>query len=94
VIGEYCLVRTQNAGVHCGYLDSQVGREVVLKDARRLWQWQGAFTLHTVATAGIKRGTKMPGPVPKILLTEAIEVIPCTDEARDNLRGWPVHKAD
>jgi len=36
---EYKIVRTYSAGVFAGYIESRNGREVVLRDARRLWYW-------------------------------------------------------
>ena len=48
------LVRTYSAGVHFGTLASRDGREVVLTNARRLYQWSGACSLSQVATEGVK----------------------------------------
>lgn len=89
--GKYVVVRTYSAGVHVGTLSSGNDREVVLTNARRIYSWGGAFTLSAVATSGIKSG-KMSVPVSEILLTEAIEIIPCTNEAHTNLVGFAEHK--
>ncbi|HVY12106.1 MAG TPA: hypothetical protein VHB73_00915, partial [Alphaproteobacteria bacterium] len=84
--------RTYSAGVHAGTLKSQNGKEVTLTDARRLWYWQGAFTLNDVANKGIGKGSKIPSAVPEITLTEAIELIPCTDAARKSIVEFPEHQ--
>lgn len=68
------IVRTYSAGVHAGNLISRDGKEVVLANAYRIWSWQGALSLHSIATTGISGG-KIDGPVASITLTEAIEII-------------------
>ena len=47
------LVRTYSAGVHVGTLVSREGRDVVLADARRIWSWRGANTLHEISLRGV-----------------------------------------
>lgn len=89
--GKEVIVRTWSAGVHFGTLVRQEGTEVVLHNARRLWRWEGAFTLSAVAVNGVGKGSKLAVPVPQILLTEAIEIIPCTEEAAAILRALPAH---
>ena len=82
--GDYVIVRTYSAGVHAGYLKERNGKEVVLTNTRRLWYWKGAATLSQVAGAGISdiKSCKFPAAIAEITLLEAIEIIPCTDEAR------------
>jgi hypothetical protein len=92
MIGEFVLIRTRSAGVHVGTLVECTGTAVLLADARRLWRWGGANTLHEVSVRGPSEDwTRISEPVDRILLTEAIEVIPCTPEAEENLRRsrWP-----
>lgn len=83
MIGKHCVVRTYSAGVHIGTVEAKSGTNVILKGARRLWKWNGAFTLSEVATAGIsKSGSRMSVAVEIIELTEAVELIPTTEAAR------------
>ena len=82
--GKYVVVRTYSAGVHCGTLVSQKGKEVVLRNARRIWQWTGAFTLSEVSQKGISGG-RVSCTVPTIALTEAIEIIPCSADGKKSL---------
>ena len=89
--GKEVIVRTWSAGVHFGTLVRQEGTEVVLHNARRIWRWEGAFTLSAVAVNGVGKGSKLTVPVPQILLTEAIEIIPCTEEAAAILRALRAH---
>jgi len=89
MIGKDVLVRTYSAGVHVGTLKSRDGKEVVLTNARRIWYWDGAATLSQLAIDGTSKpeNCKFPGAVPEILLTEAIEIIPITDKARESIAG-------
>lgn len=48
---KYVICRTYSAGVFAGYLESRNGQEVVMRNARRLWYWDGAASLsHTFRT--------------------------------------------
>jgi hypothetical protein len=92
MIGKEVIVRTYSAGVHFGTLQSREGKEVILSNARRIWHWVGAFTLSAVAMKGIAQDSKISVAVPEILLTEAIEIIPCSQEASSVLRSLPSHE--
>jgi hypothetical protein len=82
------LIRTYSAGVHVGELVARDGREVTLRDAHRIWRWRGANTLHELSQRGAdQEWTRISERVPEIVLTEAIEVIPCTDLAASDLRS-------
>lgn len=85
MIGEFCIVRTYSAGVHCGVLDECSGTAVVLKDARRIWRWSKAFSLNEMSLKGCGEDSRISQPVARIMLTQAVEIIPCTDKARENL---------
>jgi hypothetical protein len=85
MIGKFVIVRTRSAGVHMGTLTESSGTAVLLRDARRLWSWRGAFTLHEVSLHGCDESSRISEAVMEIGLTEAIEVIPCTETARKNL---------
>lgn len=81
----YVLVRTYSAGVHIGTLESRTGQEVVLSNTRRIWSWKGANTLHEISLRGVASGSRISEAIPTNTLTQAIEIIPCSDEARANL---------
>jgi hypothetical protein len=86
MIGQFVLVRTYSAGVHCGTLVEFTGTAVRLSDARRIHRWGGANTLNEVSLRGVNEDySRIAEPVPDIILTEAIEVIPCTPTAIANL---------
>ena len=85
MIGSFVIVRTYSAGVHMGTLAECNGTNVLLKDARRLFRWGGAFTLHEASVNGVSEDSRISQPVESILLTQAIEVIPCTEKSAKNL---------
>src|SRR4030043_1328723 len=84
---EYVIVRTYSAGVHAGYLKSRNGKEVTLINSRRIWGWKGAASLSQLSVDGTSdpNGCKFPCEVLRIELTEAIEIIPCTETARKSI---------
>lgn len=88
---EYCMVRTYSAGVFAGYVESRNGKEVVLRNARRMWHWAGAASLSQLATDGTSKPDecKFPVAVDKVTLTEAIEIIPITNKAKESIEGVP-----
>jgi uncharacterized protein YbjT (DUF2867 family) len=96
----YVIVRTENAGCFAGDLDEPArfapdGRWLRLTGARRLWYWDGAASLSQLAVHGTSKpkGCKFPVAVPGITLTEVIEIIECTDEARKSIEAVPVWSA-
>ena len=82
---EFVIVRTYSAGVHAGYLVSREGKEVTLSECVRVWSWLGANTLHEISLHGVAEGSYISKPIPRILLLEAIEVIPSSENVRENL---------
>ncbi len=92
MIGKKVLVRTCSAGVHFGTLVSHSGLQCQLADARRIWRWGGANTLHEMSLNGVdKVYSRISEPVSEIALSEAIEVIPVSELAAANLSEsrWP-----
>ena len=87
----YCIIRTYSAGVHAGYVAKREGKEVTLYNSRRLWMWAGAFTLSEMSMNGVSKPSecKFATAIPEIVLTEAIEIIPCAETARESLEGVP-----
>ena len=84
---EYCIIRTYSAGVFAGYLYTMKGQEAVVKQARRLWRWSGAASLSQLAMVGTNKPTdcKFPCEVTSVTLTQVIEVIPCTETAKQSI---------
>ncbi len=89
-VGKFVLIRTYSAGVHIGKLVKRENMEAMLDDARRIWSWDGAFTLSKVASDGVGSG-KLSTRVDGFLATQVIEVLPLTEKAKDNLYGIEDH---
>ena len=85
----YVIVRTYSAGVFAGYLKSRNGKEVTLLKARRLWYWSGAASLSQLSVDGSsdESSCKFPCEVESIELTEAIEILPCTEKSRLSIKN-------
>jgi hypothetical protein len=88
MLKKYVIVRCHDAGVHAGVLKAYNEREALLTDARRLWYWKplkGAF-LSGVAMSGLHDSSRVGTPI-KIHLTETCEIIACSAEAEESIRG-------
>lgn len=88
----YKIVRTYSAGVFAGEIVSRKGREVVMKNARRLWYWDGAASLSQLATDGTSKpeGCKFPVAVERVELLEVIEILDVTPKARTSIESVKV----
>lgn len=91
---NYYIVRTYSAGVFAGEIVSREGMEVKMKNARRLWYWDGAASLSQLAMEGVKapQNCKFPCEVTEIILTQAIEIISATKEAEISIKAVPIWK--
>lgn len=91
---DYVIVRTYSAGVFAGYLEKKVNQNVILRNARRLWYWDGAASLSQLAMEGVKKpeNCKFPCEVTKIELDQVIEVIECTEEAQESIKNVQIWK--
>ncbi len=89
---RYVIARTYSAGVFAGNLEDLEGKHVVLSDARRLWYWKGAASLSQLAVDGVKYPAecKFPVAVPRVELTEVIELLDVSKNAEKIIRGVPV----
>ena len=94
MIGKKVIIRTYSAGVWFGLLEQKEKNEVILKDARRMYQWfcKESISLSAVAFYGINQDkSKICVAVPSIWL-EAIEILPCSIEAINSLETAPIIK--
>ena len=85
----FVIVRTYSAGVFAGFLESRTGKEVVIREARRLWYWKGAASLSQLAVDGVKcpDECKFPAAVDKVELLEAVEILSVTPKAKKSIDG-------
>lgn len=91
---DFCMCRTQSAGVFYGYVAKRTGKEVELLKARRVWYWKGAASLSQLATDGtsLPKECKFPVAVEKVILTDVIEICFITDKAKASLNSVPIWK--
>ena len=91
----YCIVRTYSAGVFAGYVKEEKGQEIILLNARRLWQWYGAASLSQLSQDGVSRPNdcKFPCEVPEIKLYQVIEKIKATSKCKQSIDLVKIWKA-
>lgn len=89
---EAVMIRSQNAGVFYGYLESRNGEEVVLRQSRRIWYWSGAASLSQLAVDGTTKpkDCKFPVAVDRHTILQVIEILPLTEKAKKSLDGVAV----
>ena len=93
---KYAIIRTYSAGVWMGKVEEKSKTEVILSDARRMYQWKcldDGITLSHIALNGIHKDSKIQAPLPSILL-QWIEIIPISDNAKLTFDAQPYAKAN
>ena len=92
---QYVIVRTYSAGVFAGYLTNRKGKEGTIKNARRLWHWDGAASLSQLAVDGTSKpkNCKFPCEVMEITVTEIIEILSVSDKAEKSIKAVSIWKA-
>ena len=90
--GDWVIVRTYSAGVFFGKISSREGKECVMSTARRLWYWDGAPCLQSLAMDGTSKpqNCKFPCTVANLTLTEVIEITPCSAKGVKSIQGVKV----
>lgn len=96
MIGKKCIVRTYSAGVWFGEIAEKAGTEVIVKNARRMWQWWAAesISLSGVAVYGINQDKSKIAPAVESVWLDAIELIPSTDVAIKSIESAKDVKAN
>lgn len=86
------IVRGDRSGVFYGEIAERKGQEVTIRNCRRLWYWDGAASLSQLAKEGTKkpRNCKFTIAVDELVVLDAIELIPCTDDAEHSIDEVPV----
>lgn len=91
---KWYIVRGDRSGVFFGHIAKREGSEVEITDARQIWYWAGAANLLQMAAEGVTRPEecKFTQSVELLTLTDAIEVLPCTEAAAACIQAVPVWK--
>ena len=93
MIGKKCIVRTYATGVWFGEIAEKSGSEVIVKNARLIWQTLSdeSISLSAVAIHGIKHDKKNCEAVESVWL-EAIEIIPCSTKSVSSIEAAEILK--
>jgi len=96
---EYCIIRTYSAGVFAGWIDTNAFNEKdnqnsTIYDSRRIHWWEGSASISQMALEGFKKlsSCRIAMVVPKEYLKRVIEVIPCTNIAKEQIEGANIWK--
>jgi len=85
---NYCIIRSRDQGVMCGYVKEIKGRAVTLLQARQIWRYDSTFVLPDVAENGMRDKNKallsaaMSQPM---IMLEACGVLTCTKHSAEQL---------
>jgi hypothetical protein len=85
IVGQFCIARCGDAGVHAGEVVQVEGSTAVLKNSRRMWSWEanGGAALSGAAQHGVNAGKSIIDTAnPVIYLTGVCELIPCSEASR------------
>ena len=88
-IGKKCIIRCEHSGVFFGTLESFEGQQAKISNVRNIWYWDGAASVMQLATEGVTKpnGCKFTVTVSEIVVTDAIQIIPCTEQAIKNIEA-------
>ena len=86
---QYYIVRGDRSGVFFGQVTAQKGQEVELRNVRKLWYWDGACAVKQLAVDGVTApaNCKFTVVVPEMTITDAIQIVPCSERAVKALSG-------
>lgn len=91
---KYYIVCGDRSGVFFGQIASRNGLEVELRNARKLWCCDGAFSVKELAVEELAvEGVTNPSicrftaVVPEIVITDAIQILLCSDKAAFAMLG-------
>lgn len=92
---QFYIIRGDRSGVFFGEIAERNGREVTIRNARRLWYWDGAASLSQLAVEGTSkpRNCKFTVTVSSITILDAIEILPCTVKAKESIEGVAAWRA-
>lgn len=92
---KFVIVRADRAGVFFGKLKEKNGQEVTLTEVRKLHYWNGAAAVEEIAMIGTKRPNdcRFTVTVPVMAIDGVCQVIPCSDEAIEVIKGVKEWKA-
>ena len=90
-IRRKCIVRCYGAGVFFGEVkevsSDASGLNVRLGNARKVWYWDGAAAVEQLSQDGCNDNSKLTVAVPELVVTNAVQIIPCSGKAIANIEA-------
>ena len=85
---QYCIVRTDRAGVFFGLVKKNNGTSIIMNDVRKIHYWEGASAVEQIAVDGVNQNkSKLTISIPEMEIASPIQIIPCTEKAINNLKN-------
>ena len=83
------IIRSNGSGVWAGEIVSKNGDTVIIRNAIRIWYWDGAASLSELAQTGTKRpeNCKFCIPVDEVEVFNVLEILSVTDKAEASIKG-------
>ena len=88
MVGVKAIIRTYSAGVWYGEISQKSGKEVIVKNGRRMNYFKviKGISLSSVANNGVHQDSRIAEAVDSVWL-EAVELIPCRPAAITSIEG-------
>ena len=88
-MSDYYIVRGDRSGVFFGKIAERNGSEVRMQKVRKLWYWDGACAVEQIARDGVScpHNCKFTVTVEEMAITDALQIIPCTENAKESISG-------
>ena len=88
LLGKKIIARIDRAGVFHGTLDYIDGEIIRLKDARRIYYWNGALSVTDIAAKGITGGkVTIPVTTVEFMSDKVVELNECSEEASKSIEA-------
>jgi hypothetical protein len=91
-IGKHVIVRSNMAGVFFGLLESKSGNSCILRNARKIYNWNGAAAVEEISQHGVAQTSKLTIFVNSIEIFDICQILLCTKKAIDNLTSITIWK--
>ena len=92
LLNKKIIARIDRAGVFHGTLDYIDNEIIRLKDARRIYYWNGALSVTDIAAKGITGGkVTIPVSTVEFMSGKIVELNECSDEATksiESIKPW------
>jgi hypothetical protein len=91
--GSRVLVRDHRAGVHVGeFVEFDAAAKTIqLSNARKVWYWSGAASVHGIAANGLSHSESKVAPsVTTVISTDVVEIVECSEKGWQSVMGCPI----